>query len=147
MTSGTEKTSATQQLARYAAELRYEDVPPEVVAKAKDLIRDSIGCLLAGSTLAAAQSVRDLILPMAATGPSSVAGTRRRIAAPLAAYINAQVTNLFDFDDTLEGRALGHPGATVIPAALALAEETGAGGRDVIAAVVAGYEVYSRVAM
>ena len=118
-----------------------------MVAKAKDLIRDSVGCLLAGSTLAAAESVRSLILPMAAPGPCSVAGVRRRVAAPLAVYINAQVANLFDFDDTLEGRALGHPGATVIPPALALAEETGASGRDVITAVVAGYEVYSRVAM
>ena len=47
-----------------------------------------------------------------------MAGARRRVAAPLAAYINAQLTNFFDFDDTLEGRALGHPGATVIPAAM-----------------------------
>jgi 2-methylcitrate dehydratase PrpD len=139
--------SATQQLAQYAADLRYEDLPAEIVDKAKVLIRDSLGCLLAGGTLESASQVRGMIMPMAASGPCSVAGARRRIAAPLAAYINAQLTNFFDFDDTLEGRALGHPGATVIPAALALAEQTGATGRDLITAVVAGYEVYSRVAM
>jgi 2-methylcitrate dehydratase PrpD len=139
--------SATQQLATYAAELRYEDLPAEIVDKAKVLIRDSLGCLLAGGTLESAAQVRGMIMPMAATGPCSVAGARRRIAASLAAYINAQLTNFFDFDDTLEGRALGHPGATVIPAALALAEQSGASGRDLVTAVVAGYEVYSRVAM
>jgi 2-methylcitrate dehydratase PrpD len=137
----------TQQLAQFAAELKYSDLPADVVQKAKVLIRDLLGCLLAGGTLPAAQQTRQMILPMAAPGPCSVAGSRRRIGAPLAAYVNAQLSNLMDFDDTLEGRALGHPGATVVPAALALAEQTGASGQELITAVVAGYEVYTRVAM
>lgn len=139
--------SATRQLAQYAADLKYKDLPENVIRQAKYLIRDSLGCLLAGSTLSAGKQVRDMILAMAARGPCTVAGSQRRIAAPLAAYINAQLTNLFDFDDVLEGRALGHPGATTIPAALALAEQVGASGKDFLTAVVAGYEVYTRVAV
>ncbi len=61
--------SATQELAQYAADLRYEDLPAEIVDKTRVLIRDSLGCLLAGGTLESASQVRRMIMPMAAAGP------------------------------------------------------------------------------
>ena len=138
--------SATHTLAEYAAQARFDDLPTSAVLQAKHLIRDSLGCLLGGSTLAAGKHLTTMMMAMAADGPATVAGASRRIVPSMAGYINAQVTNLLDFDDTLEGKALGHPGATVIPAALALAEQAHSSGKEFLAAVVVAYDVYTRVA-
>ncbi len=139
--------NATRELAQYVVETKYSDLPEAVVTRAKQAIRDSIGCLIGGSTLAAGKQARDLILRMAGDGAATVAGTKRQVAPALASYINAQLTNLMDFDDTLEGKALGHPGATTIPAALALAEEEKSSGKEFLTAVVVAYDVYSRIAV
>lgn len=138
--------SATQSLAEYAAQAHFEDLPAHVVLQAKHVIRDSLGCLLGGSTLAPGKNLAAMIMAMAADGPATVAGASRRITPALAGYINAQLTNLLDFDDTLEGKALGHPGATIIPGALAVAEQAHSSGREFLTAVVVGYDIYTRVA-
>jgi 2-methylcitrate dehydratase PrpD len=70
-----------------------------------------------------------------------VIGTRQRAAPGPAAFANAMAANALDYDDT---GATGHPGATLIPAALALAEAGGRSGAELLAAVVAGYEVGAR---
>jgi len=137
---------ATRRLAQYAVETTYTDLPKAVVEQAKCAIRDSLGCILGGSSMAAAFPMRDVILSMAADGPATVAGTRRRASPPLAGHINAQLANVLDYDDTMADGDPGHPGATVIPSALALAEQHGASGKEFLTAVVVGYEVYSRVA-
>jgi 2-methylcitrate dehydratase PrpD len=138
--------NATRTLAEYAAQVRFEDLPANVVLRAKHVIRDSLGCLLGGTTFAPGKHLTRLLLPMAADGLATVAGTSRHVTAPLASYINAQLTNLMDYDDTLEGKALGHPGATTIPVALALAEQSRASGKDFLTAVAVAYDVYTRVA-
>ncbi|MGD9145872.1 MAG: MmgE/PrpD family protein, partial [Anaerolineae bacterium] len=137
--------SATGRLARHVAQTRYGDLPPEVVRQAKDAIRDSLGCLLGGSTLEAGQRLCNLLLPMAAQGRATVTGMAGRVPPPLAGYLNAQLANMLDFDDTFSEGFLGHPGATIVPAALAMAEEIGASGKDLLSAVVVGYDVCSRV--
>lgn len=137
----------TRILAQYAAGVEYKDLPESVITQAKYVIRDSLGCLLGGSTFSVAQELSQLMINLAPDGRATVAGVGRRVAAPFACYINAQLTNLLDFDDTLEGKALGHPGATIIPTALALAEERKATGKELLMAVVVGYEIYARVAM
>jgi 2-methylcitrate dehydratase PrpD len=139
------ESGATGRLASYVAALEYEDLPEAVVSQAKVAIRDSLGCLLGGSTLVAGQQMSAKFLSMAAEGQATVAGSRRRAPSPMAGYVNAQLTNLLDFDDTLVELGSGHPGATIIPAALAVGEEGGASGKDLIVAVVAGYDVHSRV--
>ncbi len=137
---------ATRRLARYAVETTYTDLPKAVVEQAKCAIRDSLGCILGGSSMAAAFPMRDVILSMAADGLATVVGTRRRVSPPLAGHINAQLANVLDYDDTMADGDPGHPGATVIPSALALAEQHGASGKEFLTAVVVGYDVYSRVA-
>lgn len=138
--------SATCILAEYTATARYADLPANVVLHSKRVIRDAIGCMLGGSTLDEAVSLRHVMMDMAADGAATVVGASRRLPPPIAAYINAQEANLMDFDDTLQGRALGHPGATVVPAALSLAEANKATGKEFLNAVSVGYDVYTRVA-
>lgn len=139
--------SATRKLAAHAVETTYDDLPAEVVSQTKHVIRDSLGCLIGGARLPAGEQLRNFILPMAAAGSSTVAGTQRRAASALASYVNAQLTNLLDYDDTLEAESVGHPGATIIPPALALAEETAASAKALLTAVVVGYDVFARVSM
>jgi 2-methylcitrate dehydratase PrpD len=133
--------SPTAALAGFASRLALEDVPPAVLRAVKRLLLDHVGCAAGGSRTPLAQAAAGVA---AADGGSAatVIGTRRRAAPGPAAFANAMAANALDYDDT---GATGHPGATVIPAALALAEADGRAGADLLAAVVAGYEVGTRI--
>ncbi len=136
------KGEATAALARFTAALSLDAVPTPVVRAVKRLVLDHLGCALGGSRTPLAGAAADVA---AADGGSAatVVGTRQRAAPGPAAFANALAANALDYDDT---GATGHPGATVIPAALALAEAGGRSGAELLTAVVAGYEVWSRVA-
>ena len=81
-----------------------------------------------------------------AAGNSGVFGDAARYTPAGAAFLNGALAHSLDFDDTHAAGSL-HPGAPVIPAALAAGEMVGASGADVLAAIVAGYEVTCRVAL
>jgi len=81
-----------------------------------------------------------------AAGNSGVFGDACRYTPAGAAFLNGALAHSLDFDDTHAAGSL-HPGAAVIPAALAAAEMVGASGADVLAAVIAGYEVTCRIAL
>jgi 2-methylcitrate dehydratase PrpD len=133
-------TGPTAALARYALALRLDDAPTAVVGQLKTLILDHLGCALGGSRTPLAVAAA-----AAATGgdDATVVGTRRRAAVGPAAFANSTAANALDYDDT--GPA-GHPGATIIPAALAVAESRGRSGAALLGAVLAGYEVWARIA-
>src|SRR5207247_5197930 len=113
-----------------------------VVGAVKRLVLDHLGCALGGSRTPLARAAADVAVADRGSG-ATVIGTRRRAAPGPAAFANATAANALDYDDT---GATGHPGATVIPAALALGEVRDRSGADVLAAVLAGYEVWSRIA-
>ncbi len=134
--------SPTAALARFALALSLDDVPSPVVRAVKRLVLDHLGCALGGSRTPLARAAADVA---SADGGSSatVISTPGRAAPGLAAFANAMAANALDYDDT---GPTGHPGATVIPAALALAEAGGRSGTDLLTAILAGYEVWSRIA-
>ncbi len=138
----------TERFAAYAAGIRHADLPPEVEARTRFLILDLAGNMLRGRV--EAESTAPLLAAARAMGlmhgtHTVWAGPDR--ASPLgAALLNGAFAHSLDFDDTHAAGTL-HPGAPVIPAALAAAEMAGASGQDVIAAVVAGYEVMNRLAI
>lgn len=133
--------SPTAALARFARALSLDDVPPPVVRAVKRLVLDHLGCALGGSRTPLARAAADVA---AAHGgrAATVIGTAERAVPGPAAFANAMAANALDYDDT---GATGHPGATVIPAALALAEAGGRSGAELLTAVVAGYEVWARI--
>ncbi|PYM68043.1 MAG: hypothetical protein DME11_01730, partial [Candidatus Rokuibacteriota bacterium] len=134
-------SSATAELARFASALSLADVPVPVVGAVKRLVLDHLGCALGGSRTPLARAAADVAVADRGSG-ATVIGTRRRAAPGPAAFANAMAANALDYDDT---GATGHPGATVIPAALALAEVGGRSGTELMTAVVAGYEVWARI--
>src|SRR5713101_292125 len=139
----------TIRLARYAAALRYDDLPEEVVQQAKECIIDTVAAAICGSTLPWSRIVIDYAERTGPGGRSHILGRGSAVQAPAAALANGALAHAFELDSLTRPGAGAHPGATVLPPALAVAQQSGAakgiGGRDLIAAFVAGNEVMIRV--
>ena len=135
----------TLQLARFVSQLAYEDLPAEVIEKTKDLILDQIGCQVAGATMPWSKAVYEYVRDY--KGPreeSTVVNYGLKTTAQDAAFANACFGNAFLGDDT-DSVCHAHLGAIIIPSALAAGEMEGISGEAFLKAVVAGYEVSSRV--
>src|SRR5437660_3514050 len=138
-------TGETVALARYAAGLRYEDLPAAVVAAAKDAIIDTIAACICGSDLPWSRIVIDYAERTGPGGSSRILGCGSAVQAPAAALANGALAHAFELDSLTRPGAGAHPGATVLPPSLAIAQERGADGRALITAFVAGNEVMIRI--
>ena len=111
---------------------------------AKAGILDTVGATLAGAIDPAATIVQKTLPP--APGLSLVYGTDRRTTPMDAALANGTAAHALDFDDASNTLG-GHPSVPILPALFALADETGAGGKDFITAYVAGFETECKLSM
>ncbi len=136
-----------EKLADWTLRVRAGDIPPNVVQQAKLLLLDTIGC---GYAALDEQASRAMIATMAETGGApqcTVIGSTTKTSAPSAVLLNGALVRILDLNDyvnTAAGNIGGHPSDN-IPVALAAAELSGAAGRDVLAAIVVGYEIYGRL--
>jgi 2-methylcitrate dehydratase PrpD len=135
----------TVRLAEYAAALRYEDLPAAVVQQAKECIIDTVAAGICGSTLPWSRIVVDYAKRTGPGGKSHILGRGSVVQAPAAALANGALAHAFELDSLTRPGAGAHPGATVLPPALAVAQEQGADGRALITAFVAGNEVMIRI--
>jgi 2-methylcitrate dehydratase PrpD len=137
----------TQQLAEFVAALRFEHLPADVVNQACQVVLDAVGCAAAAwrEDARKARIAAAVAEEFGAAEQATVIGAGRTHAA-LAALANGILVNAADNDDTHK-RALIHVGSVVVPAALAVSEARGLSGRELLTAVVAGYEVAARVGM
>lgn len=140
-------TETTLTLARFVADLAAADLPPAVPARARDLTIDLVGSIIrAGREADSSPSLFAMLrrLGLDAPGDATVFGADRGYTPAVAALLNGALGHSLDFDDTHADSSL-HPSAPVVPAALAAAQMTGASGRDLLTAIVAGYEVCCRL--
>lgn len=145
MTKSAPREDAGVVLARFAAHLRFEDLPPAVVAKIKELILDSFGVALAGSTAPGIDAAVKAIRQWGGTPESTLYGHGIKLPSVFVAMVNGAMSTARDFDDTLDDAML-HTQPSVLPATLSLAEAEGnRSGRDLITAVAAGAEMLSRM--
>lgn len=140
--------AVTRDLAAFSAAIQHDALPEAVRTRTRFLVLDLIGNIVRGrhdaeSTAPLLATVRALGL---AAGGAAVFGDATRYTPAGAALLNGALAHSLDFDDTHAAGSL-HPGAPVIPAALAAAEMVGADGKTVLAAIVAGYEVTCRLAV
>jgi len=142
--SGVNERWSADLLAEWVAALSYDDLSDTEIAKAEDCILDAIGCAVAGFADPSARAVAAMAAKTYPAGAAPVWFSGTGLNAVGAAYVNAAAASALDIDDG-HRLAMGHPGAAVIPAALAVAAETGAGGRELVAAIVAGYEIAVRL--
>ncbi|KAF4125904.1 2-methylcitrate dehydratase PrpD [Geosmithia morbida] len=137
----------TENLARWAAALRYHDLPVEVVERTKDFFLDWLGCATAGRNHEAVSAMARFSRQM---GPSSGkselvdgSGKPTTTSPVFASMVNGASSHVVEQDD-LHNRSIMHPATVIYPAALAVAQDIGADGKALITACVVGYEVGCR---
>jgi len=136
----------TVRLAEYAAALRYQDLPTEVVQRARECIIDTVAAIICGSALPWSRIVAEYARRTGPGGKSNILGAGGpAVQAPAAALANGALAHAFELDSLTRPGGGAHPGATVLPPALAIAQECGADGQALIAAFVAGNEVMIRI--
>jgi 2-methylcitrate dehydratase PrpD len=138
------KKGVTRELARHAATLRYDALPPPLVEMIKQCVLDTFGVSMGASTLAPeARILADYVRDQGGKPEATLLGFGGKAPAPLAAFLNGSLGHMLDYDDMGEA---GHPSIVTIPVALAIAEKAGGvDGREFIAAVAAGMDVMTRI--
>lgn len=130
--------------AKYIVDLKYDDLPPEVVEKAKMHLLDALGNMFAAHEMPWSQAVINVVKQMAGTPQATVMG-EKKYPAINAALANGTMAHGVDADDSGARPSWAHPGSCINPAALAVAEAVGASGKQLIEGLVAGYEISCRV--
>ncbi len=138
-----------KQLAEYIHDLSFTDLPDTIVHQAKRVTLDSLGTILMGLRKQEAQPIKALLRGLGAKPECTVIRAGMKTACSWAAFANASYAQVYDCNDGhRDSAALGgsaHPGRTVIPTALAVAEKLGSSGSDVITSMVIGYDVATRI--
>jgi 2-methylcitrate dehydratase PrpD len=134
----------TRKLAAFCAGIRLDRLPREVIQKAKCCLLDFLANVYGSLELDAVSRVVSYIRSLGGPETATALGCGFRTGIHQASFLNGVAAEAIEAQDGLRFGG-NHAGTAVIPAALALAEKMGLGGRDVIEAVVAGYEVANRV--
>jgi 2-methylcitrate dehydratase PrpD len=146
----TDPDGPTGRLATWVADLKFDDVPRDVVERAKHLFLDGVGCALIGAQLPWSRTATSAVLGLEGAGDAVVIGTDHTTSAPAAAVLNGTFIQGFELDD-FHPLAPLHSCSLLIPALLSTASvlrevrhETTAGA-DLLLAAIAGFEVGPRV--
>ena len=136
---------AANTLAEFCAGLTLRDIPDDVLALARTCIIDTVAVAAFGSAFPWSQAVARYALAYGQPGPCALLGMTARVQAPFAALANGAFAHAFEQDSLRKPGAGVHPGAALVPPALALAQERGASGERVLLAFVAGCEAMFRI--
>src|SRR5882672_2346387 len=137
--------SLSRDLAAFVANLRYDDLPAEVVDRAKGVTLEALcSALLARDFPASRQALALMREEEGGGGAATVLCKGDKLTKAGAAFVNAEMILAGGKWDTF--RMLTHPGTAILPAALVAAEVTGCSGKDFLTGVAAGYEVMERMA-
>src|SRR3954470_6264756 len=134
----------SQKLGAYAAKLQYENLPAEVVHKAKALILDTVGCAFGGYDSEPSKIAQDIAAMVTSSKPATILFSGRQTSAELAAFANDVMMRYLDFNDGYITHGSGHPSDS-IGALISAGEIAGRGGRDLILGTVIAYEVFCRI--
>jgi 2-methylcitrate dehydratase PrpD len=136
---------ATEKIARFIVGTNYEDIPRDVVEKAKRTALDCLGAALAGVGEPVSQTITSYVTKLGGAPQASVFGAGLKVSVPDAALANGVIAHALDYDDC--GVKIGHPSVLVLPAVLSLGEHLGASGRDILSAYIVGLEVEGKLAL
>ncbi|MDH6238104.1 MmgE/PrpD family protein [Cryobacterium sp. CG_9.6] len=140
------ETTLAQQLADFAANLHYDDIPVAVVESIKARVLDILGICAAAAPLETSRGARAWAMEQGGSAQANAVGVAQALPASLAAFVNGVLAHSLDYDDTHLPSVL-HPSASVIPAVLAAAQAKGANGTEVIRAIAIGLETTVRLGM
>ncbi|MGZ5119199.1 MAG: MmgE/PrpD family protein [Burkholderiales bacterium] len=137
--------NATQQVARFIANTRYEDIPRPVLDATRTIILDGIANVLAGSNQPVLEHIRRYVDRLGGRPECTVVGATFRTNPPLAAFANGAAMHVLDYEP--QGVPSTHGTSTQLPGILALAEVNGASGKAILTAFAVGWELQQRIAM
>ena len=132
------------ELAAWAARVRFEDLPADVVEATKLRVMDVIGLSLAGAETPFGKSTRDAIVAMSPAGPCRILGFGDRVGVTAAAFANGALSQALEYDDT-HNESIVHMSSPAVSAALSLSEFTAVTGQALITAIALGNEISCRV--
>jgi len=134
----------TRELAEYLADLSFESLPEGVIHKTKRLILDYLGYAVAAVGERRAEILLELVNALGGVEEATILGVRNKTTCLNASLINGTMGHILEMDDT-HRFTMSHPGDSIIPASLAVAEKVGAQGKKFLEAVIAGYEAALRI--
>ncbi len=134
-----------QDLARFVEKTTYDNLPDEVIHQAKICILDLVGTACAGAMALPGHVITEIIEEAGGSPQAVLIGRKEKVPALNAALGNGLYAHALELDD-LHRQSILRPGSPIIPAALAAAEKVGASGKELITAIVVGYEVGIRIA-
>ena len=134
----------TRQLAEFVSTLRYGNLPASTLSMSRRLLLDGLGCMLTGTTTPAAMSVAAMSRTLGGADHCMILPGNTRGSVRDAAFVNGISLYSVGLND-VHVPAEAHPGASVIPVVLAIGEWKGLTGEELLAAMVAGYELVGRV--
>lgn len=137
--------NVTRDIANHIASLRYDDLPPDVVELARQTLLDWLGVTLAGSREELARILRDEAIEQGGHPVATIVGSSIATGTQQAALVNGATAHALDYDDA-HFLATVHSGVVTISGMLALAEKSGASGRDFVTALAAGFEAIGATA-
>jgi 2-methylcitrate dehydratase len=140
------ENTLSRQMAKFAIDLKYSDLPDEVVNEVKRYLYDSIGCAYGGYHTKDVNIIRDIYKDMAGKDEATVIGFGEKIPAVNATLVNSLMVRALDFNDIYWKEDPSHP-SDIIPAALAIGEMVDASMEDVIVAIVLAYEFEQRICL
>jgi 2-methylcitrate dehydratase PrpD len=138
---------ATYEFVRNFVTLTYEDLPSQVVEVTKKQILDLLGIAVRGACEPGVKELTEIITEWGGKEESSIIGLKQKVPAPNAAQLNASMAHALDYDDVHE-TAIIHPGVTIIPTCMAIAEQKGnLSGTAFITCAALGVDMISRLAL
>lgn len=140
------ENTSTVQLGTFSSTLRFEDIPEEVITKAKFLLLDYLGGMLPGNKEAMGKILFEFVTEVTGTAESRILGMDTKVGAQWAGLYNGAVGHLIDMDD-IHWPSVTHAGVCIWSTALAMAEKTKATGKDILTSAIAGYEVATRIGL
>jgi 2-methylcitrate dehydratase len=138
--------STAQKLAQYVINLRFQDLPQDVIHQTKRVMLDTLGCAIGGYASEASQTIQELIKELGHLEETTVFGSGLKTSCLNAALVNGVMVRYLDYNDTafiIQGETYrtGYHPSEIIPGILALGERQRLSGKEVIAAIVAGYDL------
>lgn len=139
-----ENENISESCVSFATDFTLEQVQDDVKEHAKKCLLDWLGCAIHGSIMPQADCVKEYVAAMGGNPQARIIGCQTVNSAAHAALSNGYYSHILEMDD-VDKKSITHPGTVVIPAALSVGEWQKRTGADLLAAIIAGYEVMLRV--
>ena len=133
----------TQELAQFAVETKWDDLPESVVQEIKKVLMEHIGVAIAALSTDKGRHMVTLGRRLGGTKESSILGTNEKVSCTNAALVNGELMITLDYQANM---SFGHDGTFIVPSALAIAESVDVSGKELILALAVGHEISSRLA-